>query len=523
MMIFGILLVLLISMFLEYLFLVPFGAFWSTYFFFGFMIIFLVAVILFARRKNFTDRMTQRFILGGSVVFLFIIAIIISFANSSVFRAESYGKLLPTPTEKVFSQEIEPFDVSKAPIVTESTARQVADRAISQDGTIGSSTQINFTTLQSIKGRLYYVAPLEYSGFFAWLNNKNTGTPYVIVDANNKNCELVKAHIRYQPKDYFSQDLARKLFFTNAADGYTDFTFEIDDNKHPYWTASVYKNSVGFGGKVVSGTAVVDAETGAVKLYSVANTPSWVDRIQPQELVVNNINMHGEYIHGFSPFNDNDKFRTTQGTGMIYNNKRCYYYNGITSVGKDESSIGFYLVDSRTMETTYFRLSDATENAAMSSAEGKVQNLGYTGNFPILLNVENKATYFIPLQDKNGLTKLYSMVSVEDHTILGIGETVEECKEDYIKALFSKNQLENMTGLQSNVTGTVKRIGSYTLSGDTYYVIALQDINGYFTVPLTESMELPITGEGDKVTIKYVKSGINNSYTAIFFDNLSIK
>jgi hypothetical protein len=255
----------------------------------------------------------------------------------------------------------------------------------------------------------------------------------------------------------------------------------------------------------------------------VQDTPEWVDRIQPEVIVVNNINFRGEYIHGFSPFNDNNKIKASEGTGMVYNNGKCYYYTGITSTGKDESSLGFYLVDTRTMATVYFRLSGATETAAIKSAEGKVQNLGYTGAFPIILNIENKATYFIPLQDKNELTKLYSMVSVEDHTVLGIGESVEECKAAYIKALFSRNQLENATGDQTEITGVVIRIGSYIIDGNSYYTVLLNNNPNTFTIPVNQSIKLPVTKEGDTVTIKYVNNGTDKDITTIGFENVSLK
>lgn len=523
MIIFGIIFTLIMFLLLECLLLIPFGAFWSAYFFFGLLAIILICGVFYfinKKRKNYSKLAS---VMGVCIISYLVLALIILFVNSPMIRAEKYRSLLPAPVEKEFLKEVAPFDVTKAPIVTQSTAKQVADRTISQDGTIGSRAEINSITLQNVNGKLYYVLPLEHSGFFAWLNNRNEGTPFIMVNANNKECELVKCHIRYQPSAFYSQDLARKLFSTNMTYGYTDFTFEIDDNKHPYWTASVYKNTIGFSGAVITGTAVVDAETGDIKIYSIKDTPKWVDRIQPENLVVRNINLRGKYIHGFSPFNNNGKIMTTEGAGIVYNNDKCYYYTGITSVGKDESSLGFYLVDTRTMESTYFRLSGATETAAIKSAEGKVQNLGYTGAFPILLNVENKATYFIPLQDKNALTKMYAMVSVEDHTILGTGETVEECKEAYLKALFSKNQLENTSGTQSEITGAVKRIGAYTIDGNNYYIIVLENSEGLYTIPLSESVKLPITKEGDTVTIKYVDSGTVHSFTAITFDNLSIK
>jgi hypothetical protein len=44
---------------------------------------------------------------------------------------------------------------------------------------------------------------------------------------------------------------------------------------------------------------------------------------------------------------------------------------GLTSVGKEESAVGFVLVDTRTKEATF--INKVTEYAAQSSAQGKVQ------------------------------------------------------------------------------------------------------------------------------------------------------
>ena len=519
----GIILTAIFFSLLEYLFLVPIGAYWSTYFFFGFFAITLTIVLVFIKTRRERYKSTLQLVSAAAFALYFLIAMVIGFFNSGIFNADRYRALLPEPKEVSFTSAIEPFDISKAPIVPKSTAEQIADKTISQDGTLGSRAQINSVTLQNVDGSLYYVVPLEHSGFFAWLNNKEEGTPYIMVNANNKECELVKCNIRYQPGSFFGQDLTRRLYMKNIGAGYTDFTFEVDDNKHPYWTASIFKNTIGLSGRVITGTAIVDAETGDVQVYTVKDTPGWVDRIQPEELVENNINLRGKYVHGFSPFNDNDKIQTTGNMGLVYNNGNCYYYSGITSIGKDESSLGFYLVNTRNMETSYFRMSGATETSAIKSAEGKVQNLGYTGSFPIIMNVENKATYFIPLQDKNGLTKLYSMVSVEDHTVLGTGESVEECKSMYIKALFSKNQLEYSAGNQLEVTGRIKRIGSYTLQGNSYYMIILDNMDTSFTVPISQSMKLPVTKEGDTVKIIYINSKLDNSIATVGFDNLSVK
>lgn len=512
----------------EYLFLIPLGGFWSSYFFFGGLILLLIIMFLIynSEKKEIKSKKRmlhpeKKFVM--SIAIFVLIPLFILIFNSPIFRANSYKNLLKAPKELEFNKEVEPFDITKAPIVTETTAMQIADKSISQDGTLGSRAKLDGLTLQKVGDQLYWVAPLEHSGFFPWLNNKSQGTPYIMVNANTKDVKLVKSHIKYQPGSFFGQDLGRKLFFTNMTYGYTDFTFEIDDNGKPYYTASMYKNKIGFSGPAVVGTAVVNGETGEVKMYSVEKTPSWVDRIQPLKFVNNDINWNGKYIHGFSPFNDNNKVQATKGTGIVYNEGKCYYYTGITSVGKDESTLGFYLVDTRTLKTKYFRMSGATETSAMKSAEGKVQNLGYTGSFPLLMNVENTPTYFVPLQDKNNLTKLYSMVSVEDYTIIATGETVDECKDAYVKALFSKNKLNNSKGEQKDITGVVKRIGSCVQQGNTFYVVQLNESSLLFTIPLEQSFKLPLTKEGDTVTIKFIESGDSGNASSSAFDNVSIK
>jgi hypothetical protein len=93
----------------------------------------------------------------------------------------------------------------------------------------------------------------------------------------------------------------------------------------------------------------------------------------------------------------------------------------------------------------------------------------------------------------------------------------------YIKALFSKNQLEYSAGNQLEVTGKVKRIGSYTLQGNSYYMIVLDNMDTSFTVPISQSMKLPVTREGDTVKITYINSKLDNSIATVGFDNLSLR
>ena len=66
-------------------------------------------------------------------------------------------------------------------------------------------------------------------------------------------------------------------------------------------------------------------------------------------------------------------------------------------------------------------MNGATERSAQQSAQGKLQDLGYKADFPIILNVDGIATYFMPMKDSAGLIKQYAFVSVENYSSVGTG------------------------------------------------------------------------------------------------------
>jgi hypothetical protein len=137
----------------------------------------------------------------------------------------------------------------------------------------------------------------------------------------------------------------------------------------------------------------INASTGQSTRYRLGETPEWIDRVQPEAFIVKQINNQGEYVHGFLNFLDKDKFRSSPGHAIVYNFGRCFLFTGLTSVGSDESSIGFMMIDMVTKQPLLYQLNGATETAAQSSAQGKVQHLGYYASFPLIINAEATPTY----------------------------------------------------------------------------------------------------------------------------------
>ena len=469
------------------------------------------------------------------IISLFVIYIGYQISSTPILFSQQYRDLIGNVETKEFSEEIPMIDLAQIPIVDEDYARRLGDKKLGEDVGLGSQVYVGDYTLISMKDELFWVAPLEHIDIIKWFTNRE-GTPgYIMVSATDaQDVRLVQSdaqgnpiHLKYLPSAYFNEDIQRKVYFEgNMFEGLTDYSFELDENGRPYWVVTTYTKKVGIhGGADATGVVVVDAQTGETKKYSVDEAPEWIDRIQPQAFVLNQINDWGWYKRGFfnTLFARKEIIQTTPGTNYMYIDGDWYFYTGMTSAGSDQSTVGFMLSNTRTKETTFYKIAGATETAAMSSAEGKVQHLGYKSGFPLLLNIENEPTYFMTLKDNQGLVKQYAFVNVEDYSKVGTGETLEEARANYTKLVFgNQGSVTDLTaGEHKTVTATIERLGVSQTDGNTYYTIILKEYPQILLMGTgTISPELPITREGDQVMIEYLDAK-NITKTIVSFDNLN--
>ncbi|MBE6054780.1 MAG: cell shape-determining protein [Clostridium sartagoforme] len=470
--------------------------------------------------------------LSTVLILVILIGVGVNLASSKMFNAKKYRALAGEVKTEKFSDNVKEIELKNIPIIDEEYALRIADKEVGQIPSLGSRTDLGNMTLQQVGDKLYYVAPLEPSGFFSWIKNRGT-EGYIMVNATSLNdvklvteLEGAPIKIKYSEKAYFSEDVRRHAYKSLKTLGFTDYSFELNDEGRPYWIITVYDKAVGIKGEKVEGIVLVDAQTGETEYFDdINNIPDWIDRVQPMDLMEDQIEWWGKYIHGFWNFSKTDKLEPTEGTGVIYIDDVCYYYTGMSSVGIDNSSVGFILVNSVTGEKTFYKNSGATETAAKSSAEGKVQNLGYVASFPSLININNQPTYFIPLKDNEGLIKQYAMVNVENYNIVGIGANIEETYNNYITALNNGNK--NVTDLEANgnakkETLTVDRIGNIMSQNElVFYITTVEYPDKLIIVSQGLSKETPLTKEQDKIMISYFEND-KDSINAITFDNLNI-
>lgn len=489
----------------------------------GILTIFFVVSILVGFTKQYKPALLAA--VGTVVLYLGLMAY-----SSPLFNYQAHRNLIGEVAEVAFSEQIDYMDLSQVPIIDEALADKLADKKLGDIPSLGSQVTVGKMSLQNVDGKLYYVAPLEHTSLLKWLFNG--GTPgYVMVSATDvDNVELIteldgkEMKIKYLESAYLLSNIRIATFLRDLRKGHDDYTFEIDDDGNPYWVVTRYDTGVGITEQSAIGVTIIDAQTGKSNIYSKEELPEWVDRVEPMDNIDRYLRKWGELVHGVLNFTDKDKLTTTYGMNIIYNQGECYYFTGITSVGNDESLVGFTLTNTVTRETTMYRTSGATELAAMESAEGKVQQYGYSATLPYLLNIDGQPTYFLTLKDASGLVKQYAMVNVSSYSNVAVGSTLKEALSEYRKTMsLSDISLSgNDTAEKETVTGKVTRIGLVISDEMTYYDMVLENDVRYYTVSTSVSREAALTAVGDTVEITILSGAEGDYITALGFDNLNI-
>ena len=434
---------------------------------------------------------------------IFVLGIV---AGLPVFRARSYSDLL-VPETSDFSADVAEISYNQIPMLDSSSAQVLADRKLGELSDLVSQFEVdNSTTQINLNDQPVRVTFLNYGDAFKWLNNFMDGIPaYIVIDMTTQEVTVQRLEngIRYSPSEYFFRDIYRHLRFQYPTKLFGDVNFEVNEEGHPYWVASVVTKTIGlFGGEDVIGAVLTDAVTGESTYYDVADVPTWVDRVYPAELLTEQYNYHGLYHKGFlnSIFGQSQVTVTTSGYNYIALNDDVWMYTGITSVSGDESNVGFILVNQRTKEAKYYPIAGATEVSAMRSAQGAVQQYGYEATFPLLLNVSGQPTYFMALKDASQLVKQYAMVNVQQYNIVATGSSVAECERNYVQ-LLNDNNIEVETEELSTVIGTITDIRSAVLDGNTRYFIQLNGADHYYMVSIADANLCALLNVGDRIAV----------------------
>ena len=436
-----------------------------------------------------------------------VVAVVGQIISMPIFRASAYRELLTVQTGD-FAADVAQISFNEIPTLDKDSANYLGDRQmgtlsdmVSQFEYSDDSTQINY------QGRPVRVAPIAYADLIKWFTNRGSGLPaYVVVDMVTQEATVTRLNegIKYSFSEPLNRNIMRHLRFQYPTMMFSTPEFEINEEGHPFWIAPRVVKRIGlFGGVDIQGAVLVDAVTGESQYYE--EVPNWVDTLYVPALIMQQYDYYGTLVHGFinSILGQRDVTQTTSGYNYIAMNDDVYAYTGVTSANADQSNLGFLLCNMRTKETHFYTAPGATEEAAKLSAQGVVQDLGYTATFPLLLNIAGQPTYFIPLKDATNLVKTYAMVNVAQYQIVATGTTVSACEQSYIKMLAEKGLTQSEELPQTEAKGRVAEIRTAVMDGSSYYFIRLEGEAVFYSISAAQNREVVTLNAGDTVAIEH--------------------
>lgn len=454
-------------------------------------------------------------LVGGVTILLVVIYFVGNILSSPIINASKYQKLLTVETRN-FTDDIKEVSYDKIPLLDKDSASIIGTRVmgtmvdmVSQYEVDDMYSQINY------KEKPVRVTPLRYGNLIKWFTNHRNGIPaYIRIDMTTQEAECVRLSegIKYSESDHFSRYIYRHLRFAYPTYIFDDINFEIDDNGTPYWVCPVKKYNIGlFGGQTVGRVVLCNAVTGEMTDYDVKDVPTWVDKVYSAELLIDLYDYNGSLKHGFinSVLSQKDCLKTTDGYNYIALEDDVWVYTGITSVGQDNSNVGFVLMNQRTMETRYYEVSGAEEYSAMDSAKGRVQNLGYTATFPLIINVSSQPTYFMALKDGAGLVKSYAMLNIEKYQNVAIGDSVLQCESNYIQ-LLKDNGIVDETQTEivdtKNIQGVITKIMPVVVDGNSHMYFMLEGSSSIYDADVSKYVDIIRYEAGMNISIQYTES-----------------
>lgn len=505
------LITLLVGIILFYIFLPPLNIHSMAFYVY---IFFLVGVYYFSYALNKVIVRDYRINFrqaGKSTMYLIItmasilgLIIVVNIINAPIFMAKAYATRITIDETAQFIDDIKPVDYKALPLLDKDSSQKLGDRVMGQMPELVSQFNVsNLYTQINYNQDIVRVTPLEYANAIKFFTNYKTGVKgYIMVNSVTGESTLVKLDkgMKYLPSALFFKNLNRYIRFKYPTMIFGEETFEVDNDGNPYWIVPTIKYA-GIGLRPdVSGVIIVNAVTGESKHYRVSEVPTWVDHVYSAKLIIEQVNDWGLYRGGFfnSVFSQKNVVATTTGYNYTVMNDDVYLYTGITSIANDEANIGFILINMRTKETKFYAVPGAEEYSAMASAEGQVQQMGYTATFPLLINVNNRPTYLISLKDAAGLVKMYALVDVVDYQKVVVTDASKGIAEA-IQNYGGKNTTNDLI----TKTITISSIKNVIIDNNTYYYIIDSNSQKYRVSIKVNPNLLPFIEPGNTIEISY--------------------
>lgn len=454
-----------------------------------------------------------------------LIAIASTWFDSNAKALAAIPHIVTEPT----SAALPKTDVDHIVLVSRGVASYLGQQVLAQGGqNLGSTYHTDRTsyTLQSVKGHLYWIAPLVYNN--VWANIGNWQSPgFVAVDAEDPNATpklYTNLHLRYLPDAILNQDLLRHVYLSGYTNGdLVDPTLEVDDSWKPYFTISLMQPTRGFTGEVVQRVLLVDPQTGAIQNLAPKDVPAWVDRIVPADTVVDYLTWWGKYEKApwFNPSGSGQQVPAVDANNrpeLVYNSvdKPVWLVPMTSSAASDNSSTGVMLFDTHQNAGQFYPLAGlgvtANVTDTFKSSPRNIKN--YDVSNVQLYSIYGEPTWVCTFVTPNDYGENFQAVGFVDARHLnGSNVIMDSAKSqalaDYAQWLGNQGVGTNPspTGKPTTVNGKIASISSAVQTGTTVYYFQIEGQTRIYEAGLPLSPQLPLVKPGDQITGEFLDTG----------------
>lgn len=337
------------------------------------------------------------------------------------------------------------------------------------------------------------------------------------IDATSQSAspKFVKKPYIYATSAYFGKDAARQ-FYKHLPDWLSlgKPQLEIDDKGTPYWVQTIYKSE--FLSHRVNyqklHVAVMNAQTGAVRTYSINDMPSFIDEGITSATASKINSDFGRYKYGFwnSILGKSAVIKPTgngveDGVTSIFNRDGSisYFTDFTTDKTGSDSAMGYSMINARTGKLTFYKASNLMDSdGAIHNADQDYKAQQWKAKMPVLYNVNGQPTWVMTIVDSTHAIRGYYYLNASDQSIYASGSTPTSALDAYRQALVNNGGYNGNTekAKMKDVSGTVDRVA--IVSNKNKVMFTLQRNNTVYTINTNDFDVANLLRQGDQVSFK---------------------
>jgi hypothetical protein len=404
-------------------------------------------------------------------------------------------------------------DLRHLRIVPEEAAEFAGNKVVGQ---LGAYYRVGDFNVQVERGRLVWVAPLEFQGLVQWLARR-TSPGVIVVSAEDPDAPAElrrRTPLRYVPSALLNDNLYRHVYMTYGAEQILETTLQLDDAGDPQYLCTLGRPTIGWSGQKVTGVVIVDPSTGAMRRVDrrdFATLPNWVSRVYPADLALDYNEWFGLYAHGLLNAliakRDVHVPARPEVFGLLAGGRFVWFVDH-TSPASDQSMTGFTYMDTVSGAIVYYTSSGGEFNSrgaedAVASNPIVRQGRLYPTQ-PLLYNAFGQNTWVVPLVAETGKFQTVALVQAKNgHVVIGSSSNPSPAADAF-------TQYATFLGVPGAVPAAVSQAGERALSGVLDRVAAsnatlyftLRGVKGIFSLDAASEPVALLARSGDRVRFR---------------------